>query len=95
MARGKHGIFATGNACQGWRQTRCGSCSIVAFPVRQTESSDAVAFFCVIHGLRQRRLREKTSGRKQARAEVLIREDRDRRHRDEFWSASSSMQALP
>ena len=30
------------------------------------------------------RLREKTRGRKQAPAEVLIREDRDRGHRDDF-----------
>ncbi|MYA90102.1 MAG: hypothetical protein F4X97_16905 [Boseongicola sp. SB0662_bin_57] len=30
------------------------------------------------------RLRAKTSGRKQTPAEVLIREDRDRGHRDEF-----------
>ena len=31
-----------------------------------------------------RRLREKTKGRKQTPAEVLIREDRDRGHRDDF-----------
>ena len=31
-----------------------------------------------------RRLREKTEGRKQTPAEVLIREDRDRGHRDDF-----------
>ncbi len=30
------------------------------------------------------RLREKTRGRKQTPAEVLIREDRDRGHRDDF-----------
>ncbi len=30
------------------------------------------------------RLREKTGGRKQTPAEVLIREDRDRGHRDEY-----------
>ena len=30
------------------------------------------------------RLREKTRGRKQSPAEVLIREDRDRGHRDDF-----------
>ena len=31
-----------------------------------------------------RRLREKTRGRKHTPAEVLIREDRDRGHRDDF-----------
>ena len=31
-----------------------------------------------------RRLREKTKGRKHTPAEVLIREDRDRGHRDDF-----------
>lgn len=30
------------------------------------------------------RLREKTGGRQQTLAEVLIREDRDRGHRDDF-----------